>query len=175
LLIFYIALSASLPSQHKKSSFIFSSNERTSVERKRLSGKKSIFVPMKNLLYIIGLILFFAAGTTAANSDFFGARGEVAAKTGTNTITRSKPVLGHIFRDAPGHVNPSTITSQNRYINLFESVGNNPLNLNRGVLNSYQQTVSGFQGYSQTFRNGQVWIQVRNGNIFDAGVNIIPR
>ena len=43
----------------------------------------SIFVPMKKLFYLIGLILFFAANTTAKNADFFGAREEVVAKGGT--------------------------------------------------------------------------------------------
>ena len=34
----------------------------------------------------------------------------------------------------------------------------------------------GFQGYSQTFRNGsQVWVQTRNGKIINAGVNLIPK
>jgi RHS repeat-associated protein len=99
-----------------------------------------------------------------------------AAKGGTNTVTRSESVLGHIFRDASGHVNPSTITSQNRYINLFEKVGNNATNLNPNVLNNFQRSAGGFQGFSQTFRNGkQVWVQTINGKIFDAGVNIIPK
>jgi hypothetical protein len=54
----------------------------------------------------------------------------LATKGVTNAVTRSESVLGHIFRNAPGHVNPSTVASQNRYIKLFESVANNPANLN---------------------------------------------
>lgn len=99
-----------------------------------------------------------------------------AAKGVTNTVTRSESVLGHIFRKAPGHVNPSTVTSQGRYINLFEKVANNPANLNPNVLTNFQRTSGGFHGYSQTFRNGkQVWSQTLNGKIINAGVNTIPK
>ena len=47
-------------------------------------------MPMKKLLYIIGLILLFATNTTAANTDFFGARVEVGAKTGGVSIQTIK-------------------------------------------------------------------------------------
>lgn len=94
----------------------------------------------------------------------------------TNTVTKSESSLGHIFRDATGHVNPSTVASQNRYISLFEEVANNPANLNSNVLNSYQRTAGGFKGYSKIYRNGQqVWTQTIDGTIFNAGVNIIPK
>ena len=49
---------------------------------------------MKKLFYIIGLILFFAVGTMASNSDFLGARVEVAAKTGTNAVYRGVDAAG---------------------------------------------------------------------------------
>ena len=52
-----------------------------------MSGKNRIFMPMKKLLYIIGLILLFATNTTAANTDFFGARVEVVAKGGDELAT----------------------------------------------------------------------------------------
>lgn len=75
-------------------------------------------------------------------------------------------MLGHIFRDAAGHVNPSTIASQDRFIRLFESVGNNPANLNPNVLTNFQRTMGGFQGYSQMLRNGkQVWVQRLMGKL----------
>nr|WP_294860049.1 hypothetical protein [uncultured Fluviicola sp.] len=93
-----------------------------------------------------------------------------------NTITRLESVLGHIFRDASGHVNPSTVASQNRFINLFENVANNSGNLNSNVLTNFQRTAGGFQGYSQVFRNGQqVWTHTLNGRIINAGVNVIPK
>jgi hypothetical protein len=83
--------------------------------------------------------------------------------------------LGHIFRNAPGHVNPSRVASQNRYIKLFESVANNPANLNQGILDA-KAIQNGVQGFTQTFQNGkQIWVHTRNGKIFDAGVNLIPR
>lgn len=94
----------------------------------------------------------------------------------TNAIPRTKDVLGHIFKNTAGHVNPGTAASQSRYLNLFEKVANNPKNLNPNVLSNYQRTTGGFQGYSQTFRNGQqVWVHSRDGRIFDAGVNLIPK
>ncbi|MGN7787362.1 FG-GAP-like repeat-containing protein [Niabella sp. 22666] len=103
-------------------------------------------------------------------------KGLSAAKGVTNTVTRSESVLGHIFRNASGHVNPSTVTSQGRYINLFEKVANNSANLNPNILTNFQRTAGGFQGFSQTFRNGsQVWTQTLNGKIINAGVNIIPK
>jgi hypothetical protein len=94
---------------------------------------------------------------------------------GLNTISKTPSILKHIFRNVPNHVNPSTITSQERYIKLFESIANNPKNINSGVLNNFQKLESSFQGFSRNFKNGQVWVQVRNGKIFDAGVNKIPR
>ena len=99
-----------------------------------------------------------------------------ATKEVTNSVTKTESVLGHIFRDAEGHVNPSTVTSQNRYISLFENVANNPLNLNPNVLTNFQREAANFQGYSQIFRNGkQVWTQTFNGKIINAGINLIPK
>jgi hypothetical protein len=54
----------------------------------------SIFVPMKKLLYLIGLILLFAANTTAANADFFDARVEVVAKGGKTLNLLAEEALG---------------------------------------------------------------------------------
>lgn len=99
---------------------------------------------------------------------------ELAAKL-VNTVPRTRDVTGHIFRNATGHVNPTTIASQNRYLNLFEKVANNINNLNPTILNT-QAAQNGVQAYTQTFRNGQqVWVHARHGRIFDAGVNLIPR
>ncbi len=98
------------------------------------------------------------------------------ATNGINKVARSKSVLGHIFRSADGHVNPSTITSQERYIKLFEKIGNNSKNVNPNVLTNFQRNAGGFQGYSKTFRNGkQVWVQSINNKIINAGVNFTPR
>lgn len=95
-----------------------------------------------------------------------------------NFIPRTKDALGHIFRNNKGHVNPSTTTSQSRYIDLFEDVANNGRNINSNVLSPYQQQAGTFTGYSQTFRSGQqVWTQVDNatGRIINAGINILPK
>jgi len=90
-------------------------------------------------------------------------------------VTKTPDVLGHIFRAKLNHVNPSTITSQDRYIKLFENVANNGIS-NPNVLNPYQRTVVGFEGFSQTFRNGkQVWTQTFDGKVINAGVNLIPK
>jgi hypothetical protein len=115
-------------------------------------------------------------GKKASNlwSSFESKIRTIAAKGVTNTVTRSESVLGHIFRNAPGHVNPSTVASQNRYIKLFESVANNPANLNQSIL-APNAIKNGVQGFTQTFQNGQIWVHTRNGKIFDAGVNLIPR
>jgi len=99
----------------------------------------------------------------------------VASKGVVNTVPRTKDVLGHIFRNAPGHVNPATAASQGRYISLFEKVAANPKNFNPNILNP-QAAKNGVQAFTQTFRNGrQVWVHTRNGRIFDAGVNLIPK
>jgi hypothetical protein len=72
-------------------------------------------------------------------------------------------------------VNPATLTSKARYIKLFEHVANNGTP-NPNVLSAFQKSAGGFEGFSMTFRNGsQVWVQVKDGRIFDAGVNLIPR
>ncbi len=80
--------------------------------------------------------------------------------------------LTHIFRNAVGHVNPTTATSQLRYLNLFSNVASNPANLVKTV--NPEAAKAGVQTFMQTFNNGTVWVQVRNGVIFDAGVNLIP-
>ena len=91
-------------------------------------------------------------------------------------VPRTKSVLGHIFRESEGHVNPTSIASQERYISLFEKVANTPGNLNPNVLTDYQRAAMGFKGFSQTFRNGtQVWTQTLRGKIINAGVNLIPK
>jgi len=92
-----------------------------------------------------------------------------------NTIPRTESVLGHIFKNTTGHVNPTTVASKNRYLKIFEHVANNPQNLNMKTLKP-SAIENGVTGYTQTFRNGkQVWVHGRNGRIFDAGVNNIPR
>ena len=78
--------------------------------KKRLSGKNRIFMPMKKLLHIIGLILLFATNTTAANADFFCVRVEDVVKAGKT------------FSNLPrnGLINPKEIRfSQNSISSTF--------------------------------------------------------
>jgi len=68
-------------------------------------------MPMKKLLYIIGLILLFATNTTAANTDFLGARVEVVAKGGLlddifnlqrSVVNQNKNVIASASNNAKG-------------------------------------------------------------------------
>ena len=115
------------------------------------------------------------AGSAIAGPASAGSSLSVVPQATANVVPRTSSVLGHIFKNTEGHVNPVTNASQVRFINLFERVANNPGNLNPNVLSSFQRTNPGFQGFSQTYRNGQVWAHVRGVRIFDAGVNRIPR
>ena len=115
------------------------------------------------------------AGSALAGPASAGSSLSVVPETIANSVPRTPSVLGHIFKNTEGHVNPATGASQGRFINLFERVANNPDNLNPNILSNFQRTNPGFQGFSQTYRNGQVWVHVHRGRIFEAGVNRIPR
>jgi len=83
---------------------------------------------------------------------------------------------GHIFREAAGHVNPSTLASQGRFARLFEQVGSNPANLRTDAvaagLTPPQGAAAGINAFTQVFSNGkQIWVLVRNNTIINAGVN----
>lgn len=78
--------------------------------------------------------------------------------------------LEHIFRNAVGHVNPTSVASQQRFMRLFAAVASNPNNLVKTV--NPAAAAAGVQTFQQTFRSGrQVWVQVLNGQIRNAGVN----
>ncbi|OWW23516.1 hypothetical protein B4Q04_20165 [Zobellia sp. OII3] len=81
--------------------------------------------------------------------------------------------LKHIFRTAPGHVNPQTIGSQERYLRLFNNVVN-PKNLTQTT--NAAKVKARVETYHKTF-NGrkQVWVEAIGGKITNAGVNAIPR
>src|SRR5262245_3090091 len=70
------------------------------------------------------------------------------------TKTYSKSLLGHIFRDAVGHVNPATAASQARYMELFESVAANPANLRTNFPLPTPAANAGVQAFTRVFRNG---------------------
>ncbi|MDY0989668.1 RHS repeat-associated core domain-containing protein [Flavobacterium sp. CFBP9031] len=83
----------------------------------------------------------------------------------------SESLLGHIFRDAAGHVNPTSMASKMRYMRLFESVATKPENLVPTVNASAR--AAGVLTYEQTFRNGStVWVQMFRGQIRNAGINL---
>jgi RHS repeat-associated protein len=80
---------------------------------------------------------------------------------------------GHIFRNAIGHVNPVTLASKTRYLNLFGRVASDPANLRTGFNLSGPALGAGISVYTKVFRNGkQVWVYVRNDRIVNAGVNL---
>ena len=78
---------------------------------------------------------------------------------------------GHIFRAAAGHVNPRTVASQRRYAAVFERVANNMANLRPNYPLPPGAANGGIQAFTQTFRNGQVWVYVRGNEIVNAGIN----
>ena len=82
----------------------------------------------------------------------------------------------HVFRSAAGHVNPTTVASQMRFVGLFQRVSSNPANLRVDAVAARLMTQdaasAGVSTYTQTMRGGaQVWVHVRNGEIVNAGVN----
>jgi hypothetical protein len=80
--------------------------------------------------------------------------------------------VGHIFREAPGHVDPSTAASRERYARLFEHVASNPANRRLNPPLPQAAATAGVQVYVQTQRNGkQIWVYIRDRRIINAGVN----
>ena len=82
----------------------------------------------------------------------------------------------HIFRVAENHVAPATAASRARFAALFEAVASNPNNFRpdavKAKLITEHAAEYGVQSFTQTMSNGkQVWVNVRNGEIVNAGVN----
>ena len=79
---------------------------------------------------------------------------------------------GHIFQATGGHVNPSTVASQERFARVFETVASNPANLRSNFPIPKDAAQAGVRAFTQVFQSGQqVWVYVRNGRIVDAGIN----
>ena len=101
---------------------------------------------------------------------------ESVAESAAPLVARYEPSrAGHIFRDAPGHVNPASAGSLARFARLFEHVASNPGNLRAdgvtaGII-TQDAANSGMQAFTWVARSGQVWVTVRNGLIQNAGVN----
>lgn len=87
-----------------------------------------------------------------------------AVKKVWNRIPDNDSVIGHIFRNADGHV-PDTPANRA----LLEDVANDVMYF-RGT-DKYE-----FKWYVKNMTDGrQVWVQVRNGVIFEGGINDIPK
>ena len=85
--------------------------------------------------------------------------------TETNKIPDNDSIVGHIFRDAEGHIPDNTL--ENRA--LLEDVANNIQNF-RGI-DKY-----GNKWFTKILEDGsEVWVESRNGNIFDGGINESPK
>ena len=104
-------------------------------------------------------------GISAAIGAGVGAIGSLGGEGARFVSSRA----GHIFRDAPGHVNPVSASSQGRFARLFESVALNGTR-NDAIISSGARKI-GVRGFTQDFRGGQVWVGVRENQIVNAGVN----
>ena len=114
----------------------------------------------KDLLYMgaYAYTEFGANGTAGYSSQ------ESEGDSVTNIIPDNNSTIGHIFREAEGHI-PDTL--ENRA--LLVNVANNTENF-RGI-DKY-----GNEWYTKILENGkEVWVESRNGKIFDGGVNEIPK
>ena len=81
-----------------------------------------------------------------------------------NKIPDNESTTGHIFRDAEGHI-PDTIENRK----LLEDVANNPDNF-------LGKDKYGNEWYAKLQDDGsQVWVEARNGKIFEGGVNNISK
>ena len=81
-----------------------------------------------------------------------------------NAILDNPSIVGHIFQDEPGHI-PDT--PENRV--LLENTSNNENNY-RG------DDQYGNSWYTSNQDDGsEIWVETRNGNIIDGGINSTPR
>jgi len=79
--------------------------------------------------------------------------------------------MRHIFRTAEGHVAVQP-QYQERFVRLFEHVKNNPLNKNNWGLSETARR-NGIERYRLQFGDRhQVWVDMRNGKISNAGINV---
>lgn len=140
----------------------------------------SLFCPKCG--FVLGAGLF--GGNDEGSALMAAAPGACSPRSGGcsaagNTAAVQMPTkaakLAHIFRNAPGHVNPTSMASRARFGNLFERVASNPSNLRsdavtKGIITA-QAARAGVDAYTWSGRTGQVWVTVRNGTIENAGVN----
>jgi RHS repeat-associated protein len=78
---------------------------------------------------------------------------------------------GHIFREADGHVSPLTQSSKDRFVNLFKNVGEDSNNFRLDLSSRPDKAAANVNIFTRNFNNGQVWVEVRNSIIQNAGVS----
>lgn len=79
----------------------------------------------------------------------------------------------HIFRNAGGHVSPLTLSSENRFVNLFKDIAGDPKNLYSNDYLTNKAKESGINLFAKTYRSGkEAWVYVRNNEIQNAGINL---
>jgi hypothetical protein len=125
---------------------------------------------------ISGYLAAGGAMAYVAGTVMLGAAAMLATVGGSRAGAFDFSKAGHIFRNSPGHVNPSSLASQQRYAALFERVASNSANLRTDAVRSGIMTQdaanAGSSAYTWIARNGeQVWVIIRNGVIQNAGVN----
>jgi RHS repeat-associated protein len=117
--------------------------------------------------YGIGRLLGAAKGMTTPPP-------EVPVQTGPKW---NPARAGHIFRAAPGHLNPATAQEAWSAIQEFRTVASNPANLRadavaKGII-TQQAQAAGVEAYTSVNAAGeQVWVATRNGEIINAGRNL---
>lgn len=80
--------------------------------------------------------------------------------------------VNHIFRNAFGHVNPSSEGLKRAYAKLYEAVANNPSSFRPDLRGPDWLVNAGGKVYTQVVNGYQVWVYVLpNGEIADAGLN----
>ena len=136
-----------------------------------------------NTLQIIGDVtnaltgigdLFTAAGlnpSVQGTGDRLAAGGSFLLGVVASGPKLEAKAAGHLFREAAGHVNPTTASSRARYTALFEAVASKGANRNDAILPQAARN-AGMQGFTQVFNGGQVWVHAINGKITNAGVNL---
>ena len=71
--------------------------------------------------------------------------------------------LPHIFRNCPGHVHEMTEKNMFKFMNIIKSE-------NLVEIDKFKEV------YKKLLDSGEeIWVFVRNGKIFDAGINIIKK
>ena len=85
-----------------------------------------------------------------------------------------KSQLDHIFdpkKIDEGHLAPKTQSSRDRAGRMFEGVTTNPSNKRPDLVTDPNKQKAGIEVYTKDQRNGQIWVETRDGVIQDAGVN----